>query len=47
MDCLNNFVLKTMAHVTVKPTSGHAILRGWSHNIDLSKVMYEISDRSI
>ena len=43
MDYLNNFVLKTIAHVTVTPTSGHAILRGWSHHIDLSKVVYQIS----
>ena len=43
MDYLNNSVLKTMAHVMVTPTSGHTILRGWSHHIDVSKVVYQIS----
>ena len=43
MDCLNNSVLKTMAHVTVTPTSGHTILMGWSHHVELSKVVYQIS----
>ena len=32
-----------MAHVTVTPTSGHAILSGWSHHVELSKVVYQIS----
>ena len=43
MDCLNNSVLKTMAHMTVTPTSGHTILMGSSHHVDLSKAVYQIS----
>ena len=48
MDYLNNFVWKSMAHMMVTTTSGDAILmQGWSHHIDLSILVYEISDRSV